>query len=281
LKQNIDNATSNNNLELNSFCQKCILNEFIKGGIEKIFSQKKTEENDKKEKNELDSTKKVFDKKMGELISLYSLNLTMAINNLKKMKEEYSQTVKAAKEIFESSCIQIMFSKNKDPFQNIKKKIDDCKSNFDKIEQNFDNLINNLNQKEEMKTFLITNDNSNQKNKLLQFLKNLENEIENDLAETSENNINKNSKEQKTSKEQAEKNIANLFKQSNDLLKNNLLLSQNYLNNGPNLFNNGLGILPLGIPSANSTNNSLLNNLMLNPQLNPPSFNQINRNRYK
>ena len=55
--------------------------------------------------------------------------------------------VKAAKEIFDGSCIQIMFSKNKDLFQDIKRKIDDCKSNFYKIEENFDNLINNLKQK--------------------------------------------------------------------------------------------------------------------------------------
>jgi len=279
LKQNIETATSNNNLELNSFCQKCILNEFIKGGIEKIFSQKKSQETDKKEKkekNELDSTQKVFDKKVGELISVYSLNLMMTINNLKKMKEEYSQMVKAAKEIFDGSCIQIMFSKNKDLFQDIKKKIDDCKSNFYKIEENFDNLINNLKQKEEMKTFLIMNDNSNQKSKLLKLLKNLENEIENDLVETTENNADKNIKEQKTSKEQNEKNIANLFKQSNDLLKNNLLLSQSYLNNGPNLFNNGLNILPFSMTSSNTSNNPLLNNLMLNSQLNPSILNQIN-----
>ena len=280
LKQNIDNAKLNENLELNCFCRKCLLNEFIKGGIEKIFTPKKLQENDKKdkkEKQESESTPKVLHKKIRELISIYSFNLMITINNLKKLKEEYSLTIRNAIEIFGCSCIQVMLSKNKESFQNLKTKIDDCKLAFDKITKNFENLINNLTKKEEMKTFVLDDDNNaNQKTKLLKILKNLESEIESDNVETPENNIDKNIKEQKIPKEQTKKNISELLVQNNDLMKNSLLLSQNYLNNGPNLFNNGLGILPLGIPSANTSNNSLLNNLMLNPQLNPSVLNQIN-----
>ena len=280
LKQNIDNAKLNENLELNCFCRKCLLNEFIKGGIERIFTQKKLQENDKKdkkEKQEIESTPKALNKKIRELISIYSLNLMIAINNLKKLKEDYSLSIKNTIEIFDGTCIQILLSKHKESFPNLKTKIDNCKLSFDKIDKNFDNIIINLTKKDEMQTFIVDNDNNaNQKSKLLKLLKNLENEIENDYMETPENNIDKNTKEQKMSKEQTKKNISELLIQNNDLMKNSLLLSQNYLNNGPNLFNNGLGILPFGIPSTNPSNNSLLNNLMLNPQLNPSVLNQIN-----
>ena len=281
LKQNLDMAKLNDNLELNCFCRKCLLNEFIRGGMEKIFTPKKPIEIDKKEKKEkteTESTPKILKKKIRELISIYSFNLMMTINNLKKLKTEYSQSIKSVIEIFDESCIQVLFSKQKESFSNLKTRIDECKSSFEKLNKNFDNLITNITKKEEMKTFIISNDNNtNEKSQLLKILKNLENEIENDNdEETSENNLDKNIKEQKTPKEQSKKNISDLLIQNNDLMKNSLLLSQNYLNNGPNLFNNGLGILPLGIPPANSANNSLLNNLMLNPQLNPPSLNQIN-----
>ena len=280
LKQNIDSAKLNENLELNCFCRKCLLNEFIKGGIEKIFTQKKLQENDKKEKKEkqeLESTQKVLDKKIRELISIYSLNIMTTINKLKKLKDEYSISIKNTIEIFDASCIQILLSKNKEPFPNLKMKIDDCKRAFDKINENFNNLMLDLTKKEEMKPFILeTDNNENEKSKLLRILKNLENEIENDNMEAPENNLDKNTKEQRVPKEQNKKNISELLMQNNDLMKNSLLLSQNYLNNGPNLFNNGLGILPLSIPSANASNNSLLNNLMLNPQLNPSVLNQIN-----
>lgn len=66
-----------------------------------------------------------------------------------------------------------------------------------------------------------------------------------------------------------------LLMNKNDQLKNNLLLTQNLFNNGPNLFNTGLGILPIGI-SPNPPNNILLSNMMLNPSLNPSILNQIN-----
>ena len=280
LKQNIDNAKLNENLELNSFCSKCILNEFIKGGIERIFTQKKLQEGDKKdkkEKQELESTPKALQKKIRELISIYSLNLMTTINKLKKLNNEYSISIKNTIEIFDASCIQILLSKNKESFPNLKTKIDDCKLAFDKINKNFENLIIEIQQKEEMKTFILEADNNaNLKSKLLKILKNLEIEIDSNNMETPENSPDKNIKDQKISKEQTKKNISELLIQNNDLMKNSLLLSQNYLNNGPNLFNSGLGILPLSIPSANASNNPLLNNLMLNSQLNPSVLNQIN-----
>jgi adenylate kinase family enzyme len=212
LKQNIDSAKLNENLELNCFCRKCLLNEFIKGGIEKIFTQKKLQENDKKEKKEkqeLESTKKVLDKKIRELISIYSLNIMTTINKLKKLKDEYSISIKNTIEIFDASCIQILLSKNKESFPNLKTKIDDCKLAFDKINKNFENLIIEIQQKEEMKTFILEADNNaNLKSKLLKILKNLEIEIDSNNMETPENSPDKNIKVQKISKEQTKKNIS-------------------------------------------------------------------------
>ena len=275
LKENIDKEISNDKRKLNNFCNKCIINEFIKGGINKIFTQNKSEDSEKKEKIDQDSISNIWNKKIKELVAIYSINLNIAIITLRKMKDEYSNITKNVKDIFGSSYIQILFSKNKDPSQELKKKIDICENILKEFGILIDNLINNLTKKEEMKTFVldcVLNNEPNQKSIILNRLKQLENEFENNLLESSEN---KNIKEQK--KEKDKKNISDiLLLNNNDLFKNNLLFSQNnLLNNGPNLFNSGLGILPLGI-QTNPSNNLLLNNLMLNSLLNPSILNQTN-----
>jgi hypothetical protein len=279
LKENLDKTISNNNSKLNYLCNKCLVNEFIKGGINRIFNQKKSEDNDKKEKIEQDTMPNIWNKKVKEIVGIYSLNLNIAIRNLRKLKDEYINITKNLKEIFSSSYVQILFSKNKDPSHELKKKIDNNDIVFKEIGNHFDDLINNLTQKEEMKTFIldcVLSNEPNQKYVILNKLKQLENEIENNTFEQGENNnTNKNIKDPK--KEKDKKNIADMLSiNNNDLLKNNILLSQNnLLNNGPNLFNSGLGILPLTI-QANPSNNLLLNNLMLNSLLNPSILNQTN-----
>lgn len=281
LKECIDKEILGNNNKINKFCNKCLLNEFIKGGINKIFSIKKSDEGEKKQKTEQEMPT-LLNNKIKSLIGIYSINLNLAIQNLRSLKDEYSEMIKKVKKIFENTCMKILLSNGKDPFQEPKKKIDDCEDNMKEIGAHFDNLIDNLTNKEEMKTFIldcVKNDEPEQKNTILKILKRLENETMNSIFESNINNIeNKNIKSEKDKNNIAE----NLIQNNNDLLKNNLLLSQNnLLNNAHNLFNPGLGILPIGIP-ANPSNNPLLNSLMLNPILNPsipnPANNTINLN---
>ena len=277
LKENFDKAITNNNSKLNTLCNKCLVNEFIKGGMDRIFNQKKEEDIEKKEKVDQDVIPHLWNKKVKELVGIYSLNLNIAIISLRKLKDEYSNIAKNVKDIFGSCYIRGLFSNNKEPSQELKKKIDNCENVFKEIGTHFDDLITKLTHKEEMKTIIldcVLSNEPNQKSMILNKLKQLENEFENTTIEQSENN-NKNIKESK--KEKDKKNIADILSaNNNELLKNNILLSQNnLLNNGPNLFNSGLGILPLTI-QANPSNNLLLNNLMLNSLLNPSILNQTN-----
>ena len=279
LKENFDNLISKNDFKINNLCGKCLLNEFIKGGTNKIISQKNSKEKEK-EKNTQEQIPPNWDKKAKELMSIYSFNLNYAITELKVLKDEFLQITKNVKEIFDSSCIQIMFSKNKEPFPDLKRKVDNCDKNIKDIKTKFDTLLKNLTTKEEMKSFVLNSviDNSpNQRNDLLKLIKQMETDLSSDIIGKNENNnnINKNNVEPK--KENYKKNINEiLLLNNNELLKNNLLFSQNnLLNNAPNLFNSGFGILPLGMPTSPS-NNILLNNLMLNPALNPSILNQIN-----
>lgn len=277
LKENIDNAISNNNLQLNNLCNKCLLNEFIKGGIDKIFSKKKQEENikqEKDEKNHLD-----INSKIKELTTIYSINLNYAILQLMDLKSKYFLISKNINKIFENVCIQLMLSKNREPFPDLKKKIDNSVKDFQDAENQFNNLLNNLIYKEDMKTFIldgILNNEENHKNNILKILKQLEYELENNKFETPETSTDKDFNEQKKENDKQNKILSDmLLMNKNDQLKNNLLLTQNLFNNGPNLFNTGLGILPIGI-SPNPPNNILLSNMMLNPSLNPSILNQIN-----
>ena len=277
LKENIDNAISNNNLQLNNLCNKCLLNEFIKGGIDKIFSKKKQEENIKPEKNEKNYLD--INSKIKELTTIYSVNLNYAILQLMDLKSKYFLISKNINKIFENVCIQLMLSKNREPFPDLKKKIDNSVKDFQDAENQFNNLLNNLIYKEDMKTFIldgILNNEENHKNNILKILKQLEYELENNKFETPETSTDKDFNEQKKENDKQNKILSDmLLMNKNDQLKNNLLLTQNLFNNGPNLFNTGLGILPIGI-SPNPPNNILLSNMMLNPSLNPSILNQIN-----
>jgi hypothetical protein len=277
LKENIDNAISNNNLQLNNLCNKCLLNEFIKGGIDKIFSKKKQEENIKQEKNEKNYLD--INSKIKELTTIYSVNLNYAILQLMDLKSKYFLISKNINKIFENVCIQLMLSKNREPFPDLKKKIDNSVKDFQDAENQFNNLLNNLIYKEDMKTFIldgILNNEENHKNNILKILKQLEYELENNKFETPETSTDKDFNEQKKENDKQNKILSDmLLMNKNDQLKNNLLLTQNLFNNGPNLFNTGLGILPIGI-SPNPPNNILLSNMMLNPSLNPSILNQIN-----
>ena len=102
-----------------------------------------------------------------------------------------------------------------------------------------------------MKTFIldgILNNEENHKNNILKILKQLEYELENNKFETPETSTDKDFNEQKKENDKQNKVLSDmLLMNKNDQLKNNLLLTQNLFNNGPNLFNTGLGILPIGI----------------------------------
>ena len=270
LKENIDKEISSNN-KINKYCNKCILNEFIKGGITRIFSQKKSEDNDKKVKIEQEMPT-LLNNKLQSLIGCYSMNLNLSIINLRNIKTEYLDMSAKVKEIFKDTCIKILLKNDNEPFQELKKKIDNCEENMKDIGSHFDDLINNLIDKQELKPFVldsVKNDEPDQKNAILKILKRLEHETMNHIYESYENSNN--------NKEQDKKNIAeNQLFINNEILKNNLLMSQsNLLNNGHNLFNPALGILPLGLQN-NPSNNPLLNNLMLSSMLNPSILNQTN-----
>ena len=270
LKQNIDkilaNPNSKNEIEINSLCHSCLLSEFIKGGINHIFTKKE------KEKNEVLNPQ---DKNIKKLIDIYSLNLNIAIKSLVELKEKYKNEIKNVNEIFNSFCLQIIFGKNKEAFQEIKKKIDNSAKTLEDIEGNLDLLINNLTMKENMKIFIlenISNNDINSKKILMKIIKQLESEIGSTIEET---NIEKNNNNKITNKDNSKKNGPEVLvnnNNNNDIFKHNMLLSQPNLIQNPNLINPGLGILPqFGIP-----NNLLLNNLMLNSTLNPSVLNQIN-----
>ena len=274
LKENIDKEITNNNLKINNLCKKCLVNEFISGGIKEINFQNKTEDNEKKEKKDQDSLHNSCNKKLNEIVAIYSLNLNITLVDIKRLKEEFIQLKNNVKEIFKKFCIKEMLNKNIE-FQKLKMNIDNCQNVFNEIENKFDGLLKKLTTKSEMRPFILNSvleNNANQRNDILKLLKQLENEFENNYTEANNyNNINKNITENKNISE-----MSLLNNNSNELLKNNVLFPQNnLLNNGANLFNSGLNILPIGI-QPNPANNLLMNNLMLNPTLNPSILNQIN-----
>ena len=180
LKENIDkilnNKESNNeNTNKDIICYNCLMDNFIVGGLEKIFSKPKNEINfpnflEGDEKNNLKL-----------IVDIYSVNLNLAIKSLKDLKEKYSKIIDITNELFKNIGIKNMLSYNKEAFPDLKKKMDNCKQNLVEIEENFINLINNLSSKEMLKKFYIegvfSNDNS-YKNNLLKVLKQVENEIE-------------------------------------------------------------------------------------------------------
>ena len=181
LKENIDNILikkeqffKNNHKTM--ICLNCFFNSFIIGGLEKIFKDENNENNF--QINDLINNDQ---KNLKQIVDIYSINLKLAINSLKKIKSKYSKVLGTTNEVFENAAIRIMFSNNKEAFQELKKKMDNCKQNLEEVNTNFDILINNLTSKEELKKCFIQGVFSNDdlsKNKLLTALKQLENEIE-------------------------------------------------------------------------------------------------------
>ena len=107
--------------------------------------------------------------------------MSIAINYLKDLKVKYSKPVNNTKDLFNTTALQIMLNNNKDPFQDLKTKMDISEKNLKEIEDNFESLINDLSSKEELKIFFIEGINNNDdssKNNLLKILKSIQNEIE-------------------------------------------------------------------------------------------------------
>ena len=179
LKENLKKILNNEIKNKNIICSKCFLNNFISGGIEKLFLEKKGDNNImEKDKFLGDNDQK---KNLKQIVDIYSINFNLAIKSLKELKNKYSKTIKSTNEVFENTAIRVMLSNNKEIFQDLKKKMDDCKENLKEIEENFDTVINDLTKKEGSKKFFIEGVFSNNiisKNHLLEALKGVENEIE-------------------------------------------------------------------------------------------------------
>ena len=173
-------------------CHNCFLNNFIIGGLEKIFMK---QDNDINNRNIL----KDSDDQNNNLNQILDINLNLAIDSLKKLKEKYSKIIKTTNDIIETTngifekSKKSSLSNNNEDYLKLKKEMDKCKQNLEEIGKNFENLINYLSSQEELKKYfikgVISNDNT-YKNNLLKLLKKLENEIE--LSTNNNNTINMN-----------------------------------------------------------------------------------------
>ena len=178
-KTYMEKIYQNSDIKKNNFiCSDCFLDNFIKGGVNQIFLEKKDDkDNNSIAKDIIDNDQK---KKLKEIVDIYSININLAIKSLKELKMKYSKIIKTTKELLENTALRIMLSRNHE-FPDFKQKTDNCKQNLEDIEEIFDTIINDLTKKEELKTFIIegvfTNDNST-KNNLLKILKQVQNEIE-------------------------------------------------------------------------------------------------------
>ena len=174
LTEIINKKIINQDKKNNIICDNCFKNAFINGGLDKVLNSQKAALNPFQESEDKKNNLK-------KIIDLYSVNLSIAINNLKELKAKYSKTVKNTKDLFNITALQVMLSNNKDPFQDLKKKMDNCEKNLKEIEDNFESLINDLSSKEELKMFYIeglNNNDDSSKNNLLKILKSIQNEIE-------------------------------------------------------------------------------------------------------
>ena len=215
----------------NIICSECFLNNFIKGGVNQIFLEKKYDdkENNTNNKGPIDNDQM---KKLKEIVDIYSINLNLAINSLKELKMKYSKIIGTTKELLENSALRIMLSRNQE-FTDYKQKTDKCKQNLEEIEENFNVIINSLTKKEELKKFVIegvfSNDNLT-KNNLLKVLKEVQNEIE-----FSTININGGGKKGQGNEKDKNKDVIpdSLLKDNND--KNKIdLVDKNILPNNIN-----------------------------------------------
>ena len=159
-------------------CHNCFLENFIKGGLEKILVEPKDDEINFLNKDLSNDEQK---KNLKQIVDIYSINLNMAIKSLKILKSKYSKTICLTNNVFDNIAIRVMLSNYKENFPDFKKNVDNCKQSLKDVEENFENLIRDISYKEELKKFFIegvfSNDNS-YKNNLLKILKQVENEIE-------------------------------------------------------------------------------------------------------
>ena len=166
LTEIINKTAINKSKSSNLICDNCFLDKFINGGLEKIFNAHKKESNSAEDiylneegKNKLE---KIYD--------VYSTSLSTAINKLKELKEKYAKTVQSTRELLGATAIQVMLSNNRDPFLDIKKRMDSCLNNLEEIDEKFGSLIIDFTNKEEMKMLYIggiNNSDNSIKNKLL------------------------------------------------------------------------------------------------------------------
>ena len=267
IKDNIEyifkNKDNNKKKNKNIICSQCFLNNFISGGLEKIFFKKKDDKDDNNIQNKyLDLNENEQKNNLKQIFDIYSINLNLAIKSLKDLKTKYSKTIKSTNDVFKNTAIRIMFSNFKENFQELKKKMDDCEKNLNEIEDIFDNIINDLTQKEEMKKFFIEGVFSNDnicKNNLLKILKKVENEIEIGTIKicngpkSINNEINKNT-------EASEVIINNMDKIDNKENLNNKNNNNNQ-NNTQNIINNNTLLNLQNQKKQNNNEQLLLNNI--------------------
>ena len=299
----INKKAINQDKKNNIICDNCFINAFINGGLDKVFNSQKTVLNQFQESEDKKNNLK-------NIIDLYSVNLSIAINNLKELKVKYSMTVKNTKDLFKTTALQVMLSNNKDPFQDIKKKMDNCEKNFKEIEDIFESLINDLSSKEELKMFYIEGINNNDdssKNNLLKILKSIQNEIElssfniNGAPQNSNNgneknldntdhlysnlniktnnnnntllnntNIQNNNNSNQMLNLQAQKKLNEQETLASNIEKN--ILKSNLLSalSKSNIIQNGLGIV---LPPFNISQTRIPNNILINNILNSSNLN--------
>ena len=163
-----------NKKETNIMCCSCVQKKFIRGGVVNLL--------------ELDciNNKKSDESKCSENIKIlkdiYTLNLQLIISQVKNIKIKLMKAIENIKEIFSNTAIRVMLSNFKDSFMKIKEDMDKCGDKFEEINRIFEKLISDCTSKEKLQSLYINNlFNNNEKNykkeKLLQFLKDIEIEI--------------------------------------------------------------------------------------------------------
>ena len=266
LKENSEkmkNIIVDNNEIINTnkiMCHNCVLNNFIIGGFEKIFMK---QDNDINNRNIL----KDGDDQNNNLKQILDINLNLAINSLKKLKEKYSKIIETTNDIFENKSKRSSLSNNSEDYLKLKKEMDNCKQNLKEIGENFENLIKNLSSQEELKKYFIkgvfSNDNT-YKNNLLKLLKQLENEIE---INTNNNSVNMNGGIKLINNDDNNKNIGLSDELYYNLIKNEKekeINDNNKIYNKNNIQNNQLLYNIQNQKKQNSNEQLLLNNISQN-----------------
>ena len=314
LTESINKTTLNKDRNTNVMCDNCFLNAFISGGLERIFNTQKKESNSNEDISQNEEGKN----KLKKIIDLYSTSLNLAISKLKDLKVKYAQTIKSTKDLFDTTALQVMLSNNRDPFQDIKKKMDICLKNLKEIDENFESLINDFSNKEEMKMLYIggvNNKDNSTNNNLLLFLKSMENEIAGNMNGGLQNSNNKNEKNSENKDISCSNfdlkninksnNLLNRVNMKNNVSNNQVLNLQNQKKqneqeafvgnidqnellkndlfsslNKNNIIQNGLGILPpFNLSQGRIPSNILINNILNPTNLNHQLFSQIINNK--